>query len=222
MYKKVEVEVGGKTLTIESGKLAKQANGAALVTYGETVVLVTATAAKEAREGQDFFPLTVEYQERFYAVGKIPGSFFRREIGRPTEKEVLTCRFIDRPLRPLFAEGYLNETQIIATVMSMDRQNESDVLAIVGASAALEVSNIPFLGPIAGVRVGMIDGEYVLNPTCDQLKNSKLDLIVAGSRKAVVMVEGGADSLSEKEILDAIYFGFDGQNSLMFSHDLAR
>ncbi len=219
MYKKVEIELGGKTLTIESGKLAKQANGAALVTYGETVVLVTATAAKEAREGQDFFPLTVEYQERFYAVGKIPGSFFRREIGRPTEKEVLTCRFIDRPLRPLFADGYMNETQVIATVLSMDRQNESDVLAIVGASAALQVSNIPFLGPIAGVRVGMLDGAYVLNPTSDQLKESKLDLIVAGSRKAVVMVEGGADSLSEKEILDAIYFGFEGLQPILDAQD---
>lgn len=219
MYKKVEVELGGKTLTIESGKIAKQANGAVLVTYGGTVVLVTATAAKEARDGQDFFPLTVEYQERFYAVGKIPGSFFRREIGRPTEKEVLTCRFIDRPLRPLFADGYMNETQIIATVMSMDKQNESDVLAIVGASAALQVSNIPFLGPIAGVRVGMVDGAYILNPTCDQLKESRLDLIVAGSRKAVVMVEGGADSLSEKEVLDAIYFGFAGLQPLLDAQD---
>lgn len=219
MYKKVEVEIGGKTLTIESGKIAKQANGAVVVTYGETVVLVTATAAKEAREGADFFPLTVEYQERFYAVGKIPGSFFRREIGRPTEKEVLTCRFIDRPLRPLFADGYMNETQIIATVMSMDKENDSDILAIVGASAALQVSNLPFLGPIAGVRVGMIDGEYVLNPTQSQLTGSRLDLIVAGSRDAVVMVEGGADSLSEQEVLDAIYFGFDGLQPILDAQD---
>jgi len=210
MYKKVEVDVGGKTLTIESGKVAKQANGAVIVTYGETVVLVTATAAKEARENADFFPLTVEYQEKFYAVGKIPGSFFRREIGRPTEKEVLTCRLTDRPLRPLFAKGYMNETQIIATVLSMDKQNDSDVLAIVGASAALEISNIPFLGPVAGIRVGLVDGEYILNPTKDQLENSRVDIVVAASREAVVMVEGGADNLSEEEVLDAIYFGFEG------------
>jgi polyribonucleotide nucleotidyltransferase len=215
MYKKVETEIGGKTLSIESGKIAKQASGAVVVTYGETVVLVTAVAAREARPDQDFFPLTVEYQERFYAVGKIPGSFFRREIGRPTEKETLTCRFIDRPLRPLFADGFMNETQIIATVMSMDKQNDPDVLAIVGASAALGVSNIPFQGPIAGVRVAFVDGQFILNPTKDQLDQSRLDLIVAGSRNAVVMVEGEADNLSEQEILDAIYFGFDGLQPLL-------
>jgi len=215
MYKKVETEIGGKTLSIESGKIAKQASGAVVVTYGETVVLVTAVAAREPRPDAGFFPLTVEYQERFYAVGKIPGSFFRREIGRPTEKETLTCRFIDRPLRPLFAEGFMNETQIIATVMSMDKQNDPDVLAIVGASAALGVSNIPFIGPIAGVRVGFIDGQFILNPTRDQLEQSRLDLIVAGSRNAVVMVEGEADNLSEQEVLDAIYFGFDGLQPLL-------
>jgi len=222
MYKKVEAEIGGRTLTIESGKMAKQANGAVVVTYGETVVLVTATAAREPRAEVDFFPLTVEYQERLYAVGRIPGSYFRREIGRPTEKEVLTCRFIDRPLRPLFAKGYSNETQIIATVLSMDQQNDSDVLAIVGASAALEVSDLPFLGPIAGVRVGYIDGAYVLNPTKDQLSESKMDLIVAGSKKAVVMVEGGADNLSEREVLDAIYFGFEGLQPILAMQDELR
>lgn len=215
MYKKVEAQIGGKTLSIESGKIAKQASGSVVVTYGETVVLVTAVAARDARPDAGFFPLTVEYQERFYAVGKIPGSFFRREIGRPTEKEVLTCRFIDRPLRPLFTDGFMNETQIIATVMSMDRQNDPDVLAIVGASAALGISNIPFLGPIAGVRVGFVDGQFILNPTKDQLDLSRLDLIVAGSRDAVVMVEGEADNLSEQEILDAIYFGFDGLQPLL-------
>nr|MBF0222634.1 polyribonucleotide nucleotidyltransferase [Desulfobulbaceae bacterium] len=219
MYKKVEAEIGGKTLAIESGKIAKQASGSVVVTYGETVVLVTAVAAREARPDAGFFPLTVEYQERFYAVGKIPGSFFRREIGRPTEKEVLTCRFIDRPLRPLFADGFMNETQIIATVLSMDRQNDPDVLAIVGASAALTISNIPFLGPIAGVRVGLVDGQFILNPTKDQLDVSRLDLIVAGSRDAVVMVEGEADNLSEQEILDAIYFGFDGLQPLLNIQD---
>ena len=210
MYKKVETEIGGKIITIESGKLAKQANGSVVVTCGETMVLVTATAAKEPRADVDFFPLTVEFQERLYAVGRIPGSFFRREIGRPSEKEVLTCRFIDRPLRPLFAKGYSNETQIIGTVLSMDQQNDPDVLAIVGASAALSISNIPFLGPIAGVRVGYLDGEFILNPTKDQLADSRLDLIVAGTKKAVVMVEGCTDSLSEKEVLDAIYFGHEG------------
>ncbi len=222
MVKRVECEIGGQKITIESGRLAKQANGSVLVTCGETVVLVTATAAREPRVDLDFFPLTVEYQERFYAVGKIPGSFFRREIGRPSEKETLTSRFIDRPLRPLFAKGYANETQVIATVMSMDQENDPDVLAIVGASAALGVSDIPFLGPIAGIRVGLVDGAMVLNPTKSQLEHSRLDLIVAGSRQAVVMVEGGADNLTEKEILDGIYFGFAGLQPLLDIQDELR
>ncbi|MBU4151904.1 MAG: polyribonucleotide nucleotidyltransferase [Proteobacteria bacterium] len=222
MVRIVETQIGGKKLTIESGRLAKQANGSVVVTYGETVVLVTTTAASEPRMDLDFFPLTVEYQERLYSVGKIPGSFFRREIGRPSEKETLTCRFIDRPLRPLFADGYSNETQIIATVLSMDQENDPDVLSIVGASAALGVSNIPFEGPIAGVRVGSVDGVLILNPTKSQLENSRLDLIVAGSRKAVVMVEGGADNFTEQEILDAIYFGFDGLQPLLDIQDELR
>jgi len=205
--KKISIDVGGRPLTIESGQLAKQANGAALVTYGETVVLVTATAAPEPKEKIDFLPLSVEYQERFYSVGRIPGSYFRREIGRPTEKETLSARFIDRPLRPLFADGYQHETQVIATVLSADQQNDPDILAMVGASCALQISEIPFLGPIAGVRVGLIDGQYVVNPTKDAMASSKLDLIVAGSRNAVVMVEGGADNLSEEEVLEGIYFG---------------
>lgn len=207
MYKKVELELGGRTLTVETGKMAKQANGSVVVTYGETVVLVTAVASREARESVDFLPLTVEYQERFYAVGRIPGSFFRREIGRPTEKEVLTCRIIDRPLRPLFPEGYRNETQIIATVLSADKENDSDVLAMIGASAALTLSNIPFQGPIGGVRVGLVDGEYVVNPTKTQIEESQMDIIVAGTRNAVVMVEGGADNLSEEQVLAGIFFG---------------
>ncbi|VAW40189.1 Polyribonucleotide nucleotidyltransferase, partial [hydrothermal vent metagenome] len=219
MYKKVEMELNGRPLTIESGKIAKQANGSVVVSYGGTVVLVTATAAREPRESADFFPLTVEYQEKYYAVGRIPGNFFRREIGRPSEKETLTCRFIDRPLRPLFAKGYMNETQVIATVMSMDKENESDVLAIVGASAALQVSNIPFLGPIAGVRVGRVDGELILNPTASQLEKSSLNIIVAGSKKAVVMVEGETDYLSEQEVLDAIYFGHEGLQPLLTMQD---
>ncbi len=215
MYKKVEIEVGGRTLSIETGRLAKQANGTALVRYGDTVVLVTVTAVKEAKEDVDFLPLTVEYQERFYAVGRIPGSFFRREIGRPTEKETLSARFIDRPLRPLFADGYKNETQVIATVLSADQQNDPDILAMIGASCALTVSEIPFLGPIAGVRVGYIDGQYVLNPTQEQLEKSRLNLIVAGSRSAVVMVEGGADSLSEAEVLEGIFFGHQGMQQIL-------
>jgi polyribonucleotide nucleotidyltransferase len=207
MYKKAEIELWGRTLSIESGKLAKQASGAVLVTYGGTVVLVTATAHPEPKASVDFLPLTVEYQERFYSVGKIPGSYFRREIGRPTDKETLTARFIDRPLRPLFAKGYQNETQVIATVLSADQQNDPDLLAMIGASAALEISHVPFLGPIAGVRVGCVDGSYILNPTLAELEASSLNLIIAGSEKAVVMVEGGASNLSEKEVLDAIYFG---------------
>ncbi|HET97581.1 MAG TPA: polyribonucleotide nucleotidyltransferase [Desulfurivibrio alkaliphilus] len=215
MEKKISVELAGRTLTIETGRLAKQASGAVLVTYGQSMVLVTATAAREPRESVDFLPLTVEYQERFYAVGRIPGSFFRREIGRPTEKETLSCRLIDRPLRPLFAAGYQNETQIIATVLSADHENEPDMMAMIGASAALSVSHIPFNGPIAGVRVGMVDGNYILNPTSEQRKNSRLDLIVAGTAKAVVMVEGGADSLSEEEVMNGIFFAHESMQPLI-------
>lgn len=205
--KKVEVEIGGRTLSIETGRLAKQANGAALVTYGDTVVLVTATAAKKPKPDMGFLPLTIEYQERLYAVGRIPGSFFRREIGRPSEKEILACRFIDRPLRPLFADGYMTETQVIATVLSADQQNDPNLLAMIGSSCALHVSDIPLTKPIAGVKVGYIDGEYVLNPTVDQQEQSGLSLIVAGTRDAVVMVEGGADSLPEQIVLEGIFFG---------------
>ncbi len=207
MYKKIEAEIGGRTLSIESGKMARQANGSVLVTYDETVVLVTATAAKENKPDMGFLPLTIEYQERFYSVGRIPGSFFRREIGRPTEKETLTCRIIDRPLRPLFAEGWMTETQVITTVLSADQRNDPDILAMVGASAALTVSDIPFLGPIAGVRVGYIDGQYVVNPTKDQLQVSGMEIVVAGTRDAVVMVEGGADNLSEEVVMEGIFYG---------------
>ncbi len=215
MIKRIEKQVGDRTLTIETGRIAKQAGGSVMVTYGDTMVLVTATAANDANPDVDFLPLTVEYQERFYAVGRIPGSFFRREIGRPTEKETLTCRFIDRPLRPLFPAGYRHETQVIAQVMSMDQENDPDILAISAASAALSISNIPFHGPVAGVRVGYVDGTYVLNPTHTQLRDSRLNLIVAGSRNAVVMVEGGADSLSEGEILDGIFFGHQGLQPIL-------
>ncbi|MEN8257859.1 MAG: polyribonucleotide nucleotidyltransferase [Thermodesulfobacteriota bacterium] len=215
MYKKVEVEVGGRPMTIETGKIAKQASGSVVVTYGETVVLVTAVGAKEPKLNADFLPLTVEYQERFYAVGRIPGSFFRREIGRPSEKETLTCRLIDRPMRPLFADGYSCETQVIATVLSADKENDSDMLALVGASAALSISHIPFNGPVAGVRVGMIDGDYVINPTTSQQEESNLDLIVAGTKNAVVMVEGGADMLSEDVVLEGIYAGHEALKAII-------
>lgn len=215
MVLREEIEIGGRTLTIETGRLAKQANGSALITYGDTVVLVTATAAKEPKEKIDFLPLTIEYQERFYAVGRIPGSFFRREIGRPTEKEILTCRFIDRPLRPLFADGYQHETQVIATVLSADQQNDPDILAIIGASCSLTLSNIPFLGPIAGVRVGFMDGKYMLNPTRDQLAESRMNLIIAGSKNGVVMVEGGMGNCSEEEVLEAIFFGHEAMQPIL-------
>jgi polyribonucleotide nucleotidyltransferase len=204
--KRVEIDLHGRRLSIESGRVAKQAGGSALVRYGDTVVLVTAVAAREARESIDFFPLTVDYQEKTFAAGKIPGGFFKRE-GRPSEKEVLTSRLCDRPLRPLFPEGFRCETQVIATVLSYDKENDPDVLAMIGASAALEISDIPFNGPIAGVRVGRIDGTLVLNPTASQVAQCDLQMIIAGSRDAIVMVEGGARMLSEDVVLDALYFG---------------
>jgi len=202
----VRCNLGGRDFIVETGAVAKQADGAVLVTFGESIVLVTATASRTIREGIDFFPLVVDYQEMAYAAGKIPGGFFKRE-GRPSEKEILTSRLIDRPLRPLFPKGFLNEVQIIATVLSADQENDSDVLAICGASAALEISDIPFQGPIAGVRVGRIQGQWVCNPTFSQLKESDVNLIVAGSREGVVMVEGGGQEISEEELLEAIFFG---------------
>ncbi|HEX7372412.1 MAG TPA: polyribonucleotide nucleotidyltransferase, partial [Thermodesulfobacteriota bacterium] len=202
----VRCNLGGRDFIVETGAVAKQADGAVLVTFGESIVLVTATASRTIREGIDFFPLVVDYQEMAYAAGKIPGGFFKRE-GRPSEKEILTSRLIDRPLRPLFPKGFLNEVQIIATVLSADQENDSDVLAICGASAALEISDIPFHGPIAGVRVGRIQGQWVCNPTFSQLKESDVNLIVAGSREGVVMVEGGGQEISEEELLDALFFG---------------
>lgn len=214
MSKCVETNLEGRTLTIEVGKVAKQANGSTLVKYGETVVLVAAIASREVGK-KDFFPLTVDYQEMAYAAGKIPGGFFKREIGRPSERETITSRLIDRALRPLFPSGYCNEVQIIATVSSTDQENDPDTLAIIGASTALEISDIPFMGPVAGVRVGKIDGKLVVNPTSSQLKTSTLNLIVAGTKDAVVMVEGGALELSEDEILDAILFGHESLRPLV-------
>src|ERR1700688_4506508 len=205
IYRK-EIDWGGRMLVLESGKIARQADGAVLATYGETTVLATAVAQKTAKLGIDFFPLTVNYQEKTFAAGKIPGGFFKRE-GRPSEKEVLTSRLIDRPIRPLFAAGFTNETQIICTTLSHDLENDPDVVALVAASAALTISGIPFMGPIAAARVGYIDGEYRLNPPIDDMVNSKLDLIVAGTGDAVLMVESEAQELSEKIMLDAVMFG---------------
>ncbi len=201
-----KADVGGQSLSIQSGKVAKQASGSVVVQYGDTVVLVTAVSANSERD-IDFLPLSVEYQEKIYAAGRIPGNYFRREIGRPSEKETLTARLIDRPIRPLFPKAYRFETQIIATVMSMDQENDADMLAMVGASAALEISDIPFAGPIASVRVGRIDGQFVANPTLSQAAESDINIIIAGSRTGVVMVEGGGDVVSESDMLEAIFFG---------------
>jgi len=198
-----DISVGGRTISLETGRLAKQADGSVLVRSGDTVVLVTACAAAHPREGIDFLPLTVDYREYTYASGRIPGGFFKRE-GKPSEKEVLTSRLIDRPIRPLFSSGWRHETQIIAFLISADTENDSDVLAITGASAALRLSSIPFTRTIAGVRVGLVDGELVVNPTFDQRRRSRLDLVVAGSKDAIVMVEAGAKEVSEEEIVKAL------------------
>ncbi|MBQ7477460.1 MAG: polyribonucleotide nucleotidyltransferase [Selenomonadaceae bacterium] len=203
-----EMQLGGRTLTVENGKMAKQANGAVLVRYGDTVVLVTATASAEPREGVDFFPLTVDYEEKMYAAGKIPGGFIKRE-GRPSSDAVLCTRLIDRPIRPLFPEGFRNDVQIVATVLSVEQDNAPELAAMIGASCALTVSDIPFLGPIAGVRVGRVDDAFVINPTEEQREKSTLNLTVAGSHDAVMMVEAGANELPEDVILDAILFGHE-------------
>ncbi|HXP03460.1 MAG TPA: polyribonucleotide nucleotidyltransferase [Stellaceae bacterium] len=205
VYRK-ELDWGGRRLVLETGRMARQADGAVLATYGDTTVLCTAVAAKTGRPGQDFFPLTVNYQEKTFAAGKIPGGFFKRE-GRPSEKETLTSRLIDRPIRPLFVPGFLNETQVVCTVLSHDLENDPDIIALVGASAALTISGIPFMGPIAGARVGYVDGKYVLNPTAADLERSELDLIVAGTQQGVLMVESEAQELSEETMLGAVTFG---------------
>ena len=201
-----EIEWAGRKLVLETGKVARQADGAVLATYGETVVLATAVGAREPKPGIDFFPLTVNYQEKYFAAGKIPGGYFKRE-GRPTERETLTSRLIDRPIRPLFADGYKNETQVVITVLSHDLENDPDIVGLVAASAALTLSGIPFMGPIGAARVGFIDGEYKLNPELDTMVNSKLDLVVAGTASAVLMVESEAQELSESEMLGAVMFG---------------
>src|SRR6188472_29790 len=198
-----ELTLSGKTLRFETGKLAKQAGGSVIMRLGDSVVLVTACRAASQREGIDFLPLTVDYKEYTYASGRIPGGFFKRE-GKPTEKEVLTSRQIDRPIRPLFPSGWRYETQVIALVLSADQENDTDVLAITGASAALAISEIPFEKTIAGVRIGLVDGQYVVNPTFEQRKQSKLDLVVAGSKDGLVMVEAGAKEVSEVQVVEAL------------------
>ncbi len=206
MNKKLQIDFGGRPFSIETGKVAKQANGSVIVQYGETVVLVTAVTSEKKREGLDFIPLTVNYLEMTYAAGRIPGGFFKRE-GRPSDRETLISRFIDRPLRPLFPKGFQNEIQIIATVLSADQDNDPSILGMIGASSALSLSDIPFDGPIAGAKVGRIDGEFVLNPTHEEMELSDIDLFVAGSQDAIIMVEGSAKEAKEEKILEAILFG---------------
>ncbi len=207
-------EIGGRTLSIEADKVAKQASGSVVVRYGDTIVLVTVVAAHDERDS-NFLPLTVEYQEKIYAAGRIPGNYFRREIGRPSEKETLTARLIDRPIRPLFPKEWRYEIQVIATVLSMDQENDPDTLAMIGASTALELSDIPFAGPIACVRVGRIDGQLKINPPSSELENSDINIIVAGSKTGVVMVEGGSDVVSEADMLEAIFFGHQEMQPLI-------
>ncbi|GBD49896.1 polyribonucleotide nucleotidyltransferase [Methylopila sp. Yamaguchi] len=204
-----KIEWAGRTLTLETGHVARQADGAVLVTYGDTTVLATAVSAKAPKAGVDFFPLTVNYTEKYYAAGRIPGGYFKRERG-PTEKDTLTSRLIDRPIRPLFAEGYKNDTQVVVTVLSYDLENDPDIVGMIGASAALTLSGVPFMGPIGGARVGYIDGEYVLNPVQDRMSSSALDLVVAGTQDAVLMVESEAKELSEEVMLGAVMFGHAG------------
>jgi len=208
VYRK-EMEWGGKTLTLETGRIARQADGTVLVTYGETSVLCTVVSGQKPKEGQDFFPLTVNYQEKAFAAGKIPGGYFKRE-GRPSEKETLVSRLIDRPIRPLFPEGFLCDTQVIATVLSHDLSNDSDIAAIIGCSAALTISGIPFLGPIGAAKVGFKDNEFILNPTIQEKAESELELVVAGTRDGVLMVESEAKELSEEKMLEAVVFGHKG------------
>ncbi len=206
---KKEIDFGGKKITLETGKVARQADGAIIATCGETVVLATAVGAKKVNPDVDYFPLSVNYQEKYYAAGKIPGGYFKREA-RPTESETLISRLIDRPIRPLFPDEFKNEVQVLPTVISYDKENEADILSIIASSAALAISGMPFLGPVGASRVGFIDGKYVLNPSKKELENSKLDLVVAGTKDAVLMVESEASGLTEQQMLDAVKFGHEG------------
>src|SRR6201747_377235 len=205
-YFRKELDWGGRKLVLETGKIARQADGAVLVSYGETIVLCTAVGVRTAKPGQDFFPLTVNYQEKTFAAGRIPGGYFKRE-GRPSEKEVLTSRLIDRPIRPLFHESYRNETLVVITTLAHDLENDPDILAMVATSAALTISGVPFMGPIAGARVGYLDGKFVVNPTLEQTEQSTLDLIVAGTKEGVLMVESEAKELAEDVMLSAVMEG---------------
>ena len=205
---KEEIEVNGKKLTLETGKVARQADGAIIASLGETVVIATAVGAKKLNDGQDYFPLSVNYQEKYYAAGKIPGGYFKREA-RPTEAETLISRLIDRPIRPLFPSSFLNEVQLLPTVLSYDGENQPDILSIIASSAALAISGLPFQGPIAASRVGYKEGKYLLNPSLEELKESELDLVVAGTKDAVLMVESETSGLSEKVMLDAVKFGHE-------------
>jgi polyribonucleotide nucleotidyltransferase len=214
MQQRIELDFHGRTLIVETGRMAKQAGGSALVQYGESVILATATASRQPREGIDFFPLTCDYVEKTFAAGKIPGGFFKRE-GRQGEKEILTSRLMDRPIRPLFPKGFNCETQVIATVLSHDKENDPDVLAMLGASTALTLSDIPFQGPIAAVRIGRRGGRFVINPTTADLEESDLNIIVAGSRDAIVMVEGGAKGVSEADVLEALYAAHEALQPLI-------
>ena len=207
-YFRKEIDWGGRKLVLETGKIARQADGSVLASYGDTIVLCTAVGVRSAKPGQDFFPLTVNYQEKTFAAGKIPGGFFKRE-GRPTEKETLVSRLIDRPIRPLFPQGFRNEVQVVATVLSHDLENDPDIVAMIGCSAALTLSGIPFFGPIGAARVALIDGAYVLNPTAAQVKESKLDLVLAGTTEGVMMVESEAKELSEDVMLGAVKAGHE-------------
>jgi len=215
------VRIGDREVTIETGRIAKQASGAVLVSLNDTTVLVTVVGDKKGREGIDFFPLTCDYTERAYAGGQIPGGFFKRE-GRPREEEILVCRLMDRPIRPMFAEGYRNETQVIATLLSSDRQSKADVLAITGTSAALHVSQIPFEGPLAGIRIGRVDGKLVAFPTLDELARSDMDIVMAATHDAIAMVEGGGDEISEADLIEALEFGHESMRPLLELQDAIR
>src|SRR5947209_10602207 len=215
-------QFGRHQVTLETGEIARQADGAVLVTMDDTVVLVTCVGSREIKPGQDFFPLTVDYQEKTYAAGRIPGGFFKRE-GRPSEKEILTSRLIDRPLRPLFPDGFFNEVQVIATVLSINPEVDSDIPAMLGASAAVTLAGLPFEGPIGAARVGYVDGQYVLNPTKTELETSKLNLVVAGTEAAVLMVESEADELPEEVMLGAVVFGHEQQQAAInMIHELVE
>ncbi|MFH1360721.1 MAG: polyribonucleotide nucleotidyltransferase, partial [Candidatus Omnitrophota bacterium] len=218
----IEIPFGGQNLIIETGKYAKLANGAVTLTYGGTVVLVTACISRNIRQGIDYFPLMVEYQEKTYAAGRIPGGFFKRE-GRPSESEILAARMIDRPIRPLFPTGMRNEVQVVATVLSSDGENDPDVLGIVGASAALMISDIPFEGPIGAIRVGLMEDQFILNPTYEQREKSTLDLIIVGHQDGIIMLEGEAKEMPEEKVLEAIEFGFEKlQPIVAIQHELAK